>query len=448
MLLIRGRRLAMCDRRSRRSFLGIGGLTLGASSVGVSLADVLRADASTNSRRQKSVILVFLPGGPSHLDLVDPKPLAPVEVRGEFGPIQTAVPGIELSELLPRLAGAMDKLAVVRTIVGGPDDHACHMCLTGHSRLGPQPTGDRPSLGAVISRLQGRARQDVPPAIGLAAKMLHPPYNDPGPGFVGAEHTPFTPDGQSRQNLTLHSVKLDRLENRLALLEGLDRFRRAADASGMAEGMDAFQRQALGVLTGGSLAKALDVTLEDPRTRALYGPGDTSLVDGFNAAPKLTEQFLMARRLVEAGARCVTLAFGAWDWHEDNFNGLRREAPLFDRGLAALVSDLHERGMSQDVAVVAWGEFGRSPRVNKSAGRDHWPSNSFALLAGGGWRTGQTIGVTNRLGEVPAFRPVHFQEVFSTIYRHLGIDPSTTIADRAGRPQYLVDHPHAIGELL
>lgn len=444
MLVIEGRPLRMCDRLSRRSFLRLGGLGV----AGLTLADILRAESLSGVSRPKSVILVFLPGGPSHIDLVDLKPEAPLEIRGEFRPIDTVVPGVQISELLPRLAQLMDKLTVIRSIVGGPDDHACHMCLTGHSRLGPQPPGQWPTLGAVVSRMQGMARPAVPPAMGLAAKMLHPPYNDPGAGFLGPAHTPFSPDGECRDNMVLQGIALDRLGDRRTLLGGLDRFRRALDASGMTDGMDSFQQQAFGLLTGRRLAEALDLSGEDERTRSLYGAGDSSLVPGFNAAPKLTEQFLIARRLVEAGVRCVTLAFGAWDWHEKNFSGLRQETPLLDRGLAALVQDLHERGLQDDVAVVAWGEFGRTPRINKTAGRDHWPNVSCALLAGGGWRTGQAIGTTNRLGERPATRPVHFQEVFATIYRHLGIDTTTTLVDLAGRPQYLVDAHNPIGELV
>jgi hypothetical protein len=444
MLLVAGRRLRFCDRITRRSFLCAGSLGL----TGLTLTDVLHAELLTKTARPKSVILIFLPGGPSHIDLVDLKPRAPVEIRGEFQPIDTAVPGIQVSELMPRLAAAMDKFALIRTIVGGPDDHACHMCLTGHSRLGPQPPGNWPTFGSVVSRLQGLSRPGIPTAMGLAAKMIHPPYNDPGPGFLGSAHALFTPDGECRDNMLLQGVAIDRLGDRRALLGSLDRFRRAADASGMADGMDAFQQQAFGLLTGQRLAEALDISQEDERTRALYGSGDPSLVEGFNAAPRLTEQLLMARRLVEAGVRCVTLAFGAWDWHEKNFIGLRQQTPLLDRGLTALVQDLHERGLQEDVAVVAWGEFGRTPRVNKTAGRDHWPGVSCAWLAGGGWRTGQAIGATNRLGEAPANRPVHFQEVFATLYRHLGIDPASTLTDHAGRPHYLVDIPHPIGELL
>jgi len=205
----------------------------------------------------------------------------------------------------------------------------------------------------------------------------------------------------------------------------------------------------LGILASSKLREALDLSREDAKTRALYGMGTPELIEGFNAAPRLTEQFLMARRAVEAGARCVTMAFGAWDWHEKNFSGLLGQMPYLDHGISALVTDLHQRGLDNDVAVVVWGEFGRSPRINQAAGRDHWPAVSCALLGGGGMRTGQVIGSTTRLGEAAKDRPVHFLEVLATVYRHLGIDPKrTTLTDLSGRPRYLVEDYQPIGELV
>jgi hypothetical protein len=442
MLTLLGTRYRLCDGLSRRGFLGIGGLAVG----GLTLPAVLRADAQAARRSAKSVIMIFLPGGPSHLDLVDLKPEAPPEVRGEFRPIATWVPGIRLCEHLPRLAAVTDRLAVIRSLVGGVDDHACHVCLTGHSRLGPQPAGDWPTFGAAVSRALGPAAPAVPPFISLAPRLLHPPYNDPGPGFLGAAHATFTPDGESRANLDLR--RGSRWRDRTGLLARFDQLRRDIDASGMMAGMDAYQQRAFGVLTSSRLRDALDLAREDPKVRALYGTGTRELIPGFNAAPRLTEHFLLARRLVEAGARCVTVAFGAWDWHEKNFPGLRGQLPYLDQGLAALVTDLHQRGLDRDMAVVAWGEFGRSPRINQSAGRDHWPAVSCALLAGGGLRTGQALGSTNRLGEVPRERPVHVREVLATLYHGLGIDGrQTTFTDFSGRPHPLVDQP-PIAELV
>ena len=445
MLTIPGQPIRLCDGLSRRSFLRIGSLALG----GLTLADVLRAEATRGSgRSHKSVIMIFMPGGPSHLDMYDLKPDAPVEVRGEFRPIRTAVPGIEICEHLPKLARNMGRLVPIRTIFGGPDDHACHICLTGFNRLGPQPSGGWPTFGSFVSKLQGAVDPTLPPYVGLAAKMIHPPYNDPGPGFLGAAHSAFEPDGQCRYNMTLNGVSFERLADRRTLLTRFDQFRDDVDR-GAARGFDAFQDQALRVIACSTLRDALDVSREPAAVRARYGPGDPSLVEGFNAAPKLPEHLLVARRLVEAGARCVTLAFGAWDWHAANFKGMRQEMPLFDHGVATLVDDLHERGLDRDVLVVAWGEFGRSPRVNPAGGRDHWPAVSCALLAGGGLRTGQVLGRTNHLAEMPADRPVHFQEVLATIYHHLGIDvDTTTVPDLNGRPHYLVDGHRPLAELL
>jgi hypothetical protein len=330
------------------------------------------------------------------------KPEAPPEIRGEFRPIPTRVAGIEICELLPKLAAVVQHAAILRTIVGGPDDHACHMLLTGYPRLGPQPSGGRPSIGPVVSKLLGPTTPSVPPSVDLAPHMLHPPYNDPGPGMLGVGHACFRPDAESRNNMLLAGTSTDRLNDRRTLLTSFDRLRRDVDHSGMLDGVDAFHVRAFDLLTSSRMRDALDVSLEDAATRALYGPGDPSLVPGFNASPKMTEHLLVARRLVEAGARCVTVAFGAWDWHEQNFPGLRGQLPLFDRGISALVEDIHQRGLDRDVLIVVWGEFGRSPRINGLAGRDHWPAVSCTLLAGGGIRGGQVIGRSTADGGQPA----------------------------------------------
>jgi hypothetical protein len=239
--------------------------------------------------------------------------------------------------------------------------------------------------------------------------------------------------------MVLGGITLDRLADRRGLLRIFDSFRREADASGLMEGLDAFNQQAFGVLTSRRLADALDLTREDPRTVERYGRGDPEPED--DGHPRLTEHFLVARRLVEAGARCVTLAFSRWDWHGNTFGRARYNFPMLDRGLSALVEDLYQRGLDRDVSVVVWGEFGRTPQINANAGRDHWPRVSCAMLAGGGMRTGQVIGATDRLGGEPIDRPIHFQDVFATLYHNLGIDVrSLTLDDLSGRPRYLVDN--------
>ena len=246
--------------------------------------------------------------------------------------------------------------------------------------------------------------------------------------------SPKLKDGKG--DMVLSGISLDRLRDRRALLTSFDRFRRDADTTGAMQGMDAFNQQALGVLTSSKLADALDLSKEDPKVVERYGHGDPKNRD--DGGPKLMSHFLMARRLVEAGARCVTCAFSRWDWHGQNFQAARQDMPLLDQGVSALIEDLHQRGLDRDVSVVVWGEFGRTPKINKDAGRDHWPQVSCALLAGGGMRTGQVIGATNRLAEYAIQRPVTFGEVFATLYHNLGIDVnSTTIRDLTSRPQYL-----------
>jgi hypothetical protein len=368
---------------------------------------------------------------------------APAEIRGEFKPIDTAVPGIQICEHLPRLARSMDKLVPIRSVVGSPNGaHDSFICYTGRSTLN-QPQGGWPSLGSVTAKILGAVDPSVPPFVGLAPKAGHPPYGSPGlPGFLGPAMSAFRPSGEGRDDLTLNGITPERLGDRRSLLTSLDRLRREMDGSGMMSGLDTFQQQALGLLTSSRMVEALDLSREDPRVRERYGKGDpANYGDG---APRNLEHFLTARRLVEAGCRVVTLNFGRWDFHSDEFNGLKKtHLPPFDQGMSALVEDLHERGLDDDVAVVAWGEFGRTPLINKDAGRDHWPQVGCALLAGGGWRRGQTIGATDRLGGAVSERPVHFGEVLASLYRHLGIDPAPPLLrDLAGRPQYLVDGEH------
>ncbi len=426
-----------CDRLTRRGFLKIGSLAMG----GLALPEILRLEAQAGvNRRHKGIIMVFLPGGPPHQDMFDIKTEAPSEIRGEFRPIKTNVPGIEICELFPRMARMADKFAFIRSIVGSNGRHEAFMCLTGRSSVGPAPAGGWPALGSVLSKLYGPVDPGVPPFVGLSPKTGHRPWGDPGqPGFLGPAHAPFRPNGEGRSDMILNGITLERLGDRKQLLRALDRFRRDADASGMMEGMDAFTQQAFGVLTSSKLVEALDLSKEDPRVRERYGKGDPKPVaDG---APRITEHFLIARRLVQVGVRCVTLAFSRWDWHGGNFRRGREDMPMLDQALTALIEDLDRHDMLEDVSVVVWGEFGRTPKINKNAGRDHWPQVSCAVLAGGGMRTGQVIGATNRLGEYAKERPVHFQEVFATLYKCLGIDiDHTTLVDRAGRPQYLVEH--------
>ena len=437
MLTIYGPKQRFCDGLSRRNFLRVGALGLG----GMALPELLRAESASGvGRSHKAVIMIFLPGGPAHQDIFDLKTDAPSEVRGPFKPIGTTVPGMQICEHLPKLARIADQYTLIRSMVGAEDNHYAFQCLSGRQAR-TSPPGGWPCLGSVLSKLEGSLSPTIPPFIGLSPKMGHSPWSDNGrPGFLGIGHAPFEPNkGGGQEDMVLNGVTLDRLSDRKSLLQGFDQMRRSLDSSGMMEGLDVFNEQAFGILTSSKLLDALNPEKEDLRVRERYGKGDPRNRD--DGGPKLMEHFLVARRLVEAGARCVTLSFSRWDHHGDNFGALRQDLPLLDQGLSALLEDLKQRGLDKDVSVVVWGEFGRTPNINKDGGRDHWPRVSCALLAGGGMRHGQVIGSTDRLGGEAMARPVQFGEVFATLYQQLGIDVNkVTLNDLSGRPQYLVDN--------
>jgi len=315
-------------------------------------------------------------------------------------------------------------------------------------------------FGTTVSKVQGPARPDAPPYVSLCYTCTHGPYNEPGPGFLGMAHSPLRPMGDTRHDMILNGVTLDRLADRKSLLQSFDVIRREMDQSSMMTGLDAFTEQAMGLLTSSKLAEALDLTREDPRTVARYGTGDPTIMMDGNGAPRVPQSLLLARRLIEAGVRVVTLNYSKWDWHggtnvegRPNNSIFVREAedfPVFDQCVSALVEDLHERGLADDCAVVIWGEFGRTPKISPIVGRDHWPQVNCALLAGGMMRHGQVIGATDRIAGEAVDRPVTFGEVYATLFRHLGIDTDhATINDLNGRPQYLVeDHAQPLAELV
>ncbi len=439
----------LCDGISRRDFIQVGALGMG----GLTLPRLLQAETRSNvGRSHKAIIMIYMAGAPPHQELLDPKPGAPLEYRGDLGAIPTNVPGIHIGEMLPRMAGIMDKWTAIRSVVGAPGgSHDSFMCFTGRegSTLNStgQPPGGWPSIGAALSRLQGPVLPDVPAFVGLAPKAGHPPYGSSGkPGYLGPGHGPFKPSGPGMEDMELKGLSPGRLSDRKALLGEFDRWRRQVDQQAGAANLDTFTEQAFGVLTSSRLVDALNLDKEDPGVRARYGKGDArSVGDG---APMNNEHFLLARRLVEAGARCVTLNFGRWDFHSGNTRGMKQHAPIFDQGLSALIEDLHQRGLAEDVSVVAWGEFGRTPKLNKDAGRDHWPQVGCAFVAGGGMRTGQVIGATDKHAAEAVDRPVHFGEVHATLYKNMGIDASATmLTDLGGRPHFLMDPWEPIPEL-
>jgi hypothetical protein len=448
------RKGGFCDGLSRRDFLTVGGTLIGGA---LALPNLLAAEAQSGVHSShKAIINVYLPGGPPHIDMWDLKPDAPSDVRGEFNPIDTNVPGIRICEHFPRIAKMADKFAFVRSMVGCDGRHDSYQCMTGLKK-DPRTADFWPAMGAWVSKVQGPADASVPPHMTLMYPTGNATWGYPGVGgFAGMAHAPFRVVGGQGQkmksdNLTLKDLTLDQLGDRMHLRSAFDELNRNMDQTGVLDGMDAYAKQAVSILTSSKLRDALDLSKEDPHVLARYGVDDPAYIrDG---APRMVRTFCLARRLVEAGARVVSMNFSRWDWHGPdgkNFVEGRKDMPLLDQAVSALVSDLHERGLDKDVSVVVWGEFGRTPRVNKSAGRDHWPQVSCALLAGGGMRTGQVIGETNRLAEYAVKRPVTFQEVFATLYTNLGINLSEArVLDTTGRPQYLVESGNEpIKELL
>ena len=453
MLNLLGAPTRYCDGVTRRSALKIGSFAFGATTL--TLADVYRAEAAatkpgiaTSTSNHKAIINVFLGGGPPHQDMFDLKMDAPAEIRGEFKPINTRVPGIQIGECFPKMSQMMDKFAIIRSIVGAGGGHDAFQCTTGSTKQTLAPLGGRPSIGSTLAKLYGPVDASVPPFVGLAEKTQHGPWSDPGQtGFLGSSFGAFTPSGPDMANMKLNPMNQDHLGDRKKLLKGFDNLRAELDSNGAVAGMDSHTQRAMDVLFSSKLVDALDISKEDPKIRDRYGNGKPYQFQ-FDGAPTANDQLLMARRLVQAGARCVSLSFGRWDSHGKNFDLVRDHGPKLDQALTALIWDLERLDILDDVTVIAWGEFGRTPKINAGAGRDHWPQVSCAVLAGGAIKTGQVVGSTNRLGEFAKDRPVTFGDVFATLYHSMGINPDTTnIADPTGRPQHLADGS-AIRELV
>jgi hypothetical protein len=433
---------------TRRGFLSVGSLCLG----GLTLADLLRLRAEggvANSRRQKSVIMVYLPGGASHIDMYDLKPEAPIEYRGEFRPIATNVSGIQVCELMPCHARIADKFSIVRGIKT-QGNHDPTELLTGipAAASGQIGTLRRPAIGCVVSKIRG-ADGPVPPYVSVSSHKLLQSYDDPEePAYLGPTNRPISLDGQLRQDLELGVEFRSRFDDRRRLLGDLDRMRRNPD-------MTTYTERALEMLTSTRIRDALELSRESDATRRSYGEGLDPRAQGLD--------FLRARRLVEAGVSLVSVAArfsvnigggindpGGWDTHGYNFKLLRAKLPIYDSAVATLISDLHDRGMSDDVAVVVWSEFGRTPRIGDSTpdGRGHWPNASCALIAGGGLKMGQIVGETDARAESARNRPYCTQDILATLYHVLGIDPSRTFVDFSGRPHSLVDKGESIAALI
>lgn len=443
--------LRMSSGFSRRSMLHIGALAAMGSTTGWNLPALLRAEEAAGIKKNpKSVIMIYLVGGPPHQDMFDLKPYAPSEVAGPWRPIHTNVPGMEICEAFPLLAKMADKFSIIRSLVGNQADHDAIQVFNGHHPKDPKPAGGWPQFGSLVAKVLGPAHPSTPPYVSMCYQCSHGPYNEPGPGFLGASNDSFRPLGPTKQDMVLNGITMDRLGDRVSLLRHIDQVKRDIDASRNMVAMDAFTEQAMGLLTSSKLAEALDLSKEDPKVVARYGMGDPKIFIDSNGAPRVPQSMLIARRLIETGVRVVTLNYSKWDWHggknaegrADNsiFVREREEFPIFDQCVSALLEDLHQRGLADDCAVVIWGEFGRTPKISNIVGRDHWPQVNCAFMAGGKFKHGQVIGATDRIAGEAVSRPVTYGEVYATLFRHLGLDvDTTTITDNSGRPQYLVE---------
>jgi hypothetical protein len=443
----------MNDGMTRRALLRAGVLGFAG---GLGLPQLLRARATTPTPGDDlSVILVWLDGGPPQHETYDPKPEAPAEFRGPLKAIDTAVPGVQVSELLPRHAALMKHLAIIRSMHHDNGDHfaAAHWMLTGYlgsnaANLPPQ----YPSAGSIIAKVKGSKRSGMPAYVGLPhthSVGLAPGYH--GAAYLGVAYNPFSADGDPNSdgyrvpNLALPAgVDVSRFDDRRNLLTAFDAARRDADASGLMEGLDRFAQEAYQMVTGPTARAAFDLTKEDPRLRDRYGRHQWG------------QSALLARRLVEAGVRFVTLTFGGWDYHSSLEKGMHRVLPILDAAVGTLVEDLIDRGLYDSTAVIVMGEFGRTPRMNTTGvpgsdpvpGRDHWGNVMSVLVGGGGFAGGKTIGASNRKGEVPVERPLAPQDLLVTLYHKLGIPPELTFTNLAGRPVTIGSDGKVIGELL
>jgi hypothetical protein len=427
---------------SRRAILRVGSLALG----GFTLADWLgyraRAAGSTNWARDTAVIQVFMGGGPSHVDLYDLKPHAPAEIRGEFRPIATSIPGVHISEHLPHLSGALRNIALVRSVTHANAGHlpASHWMMTGYQPPQSTTTNVNPALGAVVARTRGPNAPGLPAYVSIPRRQLLG-----AAAYLGPAYNPFTTESDPNspkfavRNLGLpEGIDGARLDDRRGLLDRLDRMRAAVDRHGELAGIDRFSREAMEIVTGSRAREAFDIGREPPAVRERYGRSPAG------------QSCLLARRLVEAGVTFVTvLSGGEWDTHRDNFRTLKdRSLPPVDRALAALVGDLHERGLERRVLLLVTGEFGRTPKINEFSGRDHWPGAFSVLLAGGGLRVGQVVGATDERAAYPTTRPVSPGDVRATVYHFLGVDPAGEFHDRSGRPLRILGEGRPIAELV
>ncbi|MBI3836823.1 MAG: DUF1501 domain-containing protein [Planctomycetia bacterium] len=431
--LLMDRRYRDCEGTTRREFLKIGALGAGALTLPGLLSARAQAAAAGRPVKNTSVVWVWLGGGPTHIETFDPKMDAPVEYRSVTGAVATRLPGVSLGATFPKMAALADKMAFVRSFAHTNSGHGggTHFVMTGYDNRaidnGGQPT--RPSIGAIVARVRGANNPDS----GMPTYVRLGRIGSDGPVFLGTAYAPFDPSGQALKNMTL-AVPEKRLGDRRMLLASLDRMNSAVDRSGLMEGLDRFEEQAFSLVLGGA-PTAFDLSRENPKVVAQYGKG-------------FGEQMLRARRLCEAGCGFVTLSYGGWDMHAQIKPALDRRSPELDRGIAAFIDDVQQRGLSDNILLVITGEFGRTPKVNRNAGRDHWAPLSTLALAGGGLKMGQVVGESAAKADVPKTKPIRPQDLMATVFHVLGVDPHTQFVNPAGRPVYMLEDGQPISALV
>jgi hypothetical protein len=425
-----------CDGIFRREFLKIGALGAGALALPQLLAARAAAKAAGKPVRDTSVVWLWLAGGPTHVETFDPHMQAPVEYRSTTGEVRTKLAGVTLGGTFPRIGGVADKMAFVRSFAHNNSGHVggTHFVNTGYDNRNIDNGGApaRPSLGSIVARVRGSNHAVTGMPTYVALTRLRSGID--GPSFLGTACAPFDPNGQALKNLSL-AVPQKRIDDRRFLLASLDRLNSDVDRSGAMEGMDRFEQQAFSLVLGGA-PEAFDLKRENPKTVARYGKGGVG------------EQLLRARRLCEAGCGFVTLSYNGWDMHNTIQGRMEKISPPLDQAVAAFVDDVHRRGLDKQILLVITGEFGRTPKVNKNAGRDHWAPLSTLALSGGGLNMGQVVGKSAPKGDLPASSPIAPQDLMATVFHVLGIDPQTQFVNTAGRPVYMLEDGRPIAELV
>ena len=429
------RRARDCDGWTRRDFLRVGALGSGALALPALLEARAQAAAIGSSVKDTSVVWLWLAGGPTHIETFDPNMDAPAEFRSVTGEVKTKVPGVSLGGSFSKMASVADQMAFVRSFAHNDSGHGSgtHFVMTGYSNRNIDNGGlpSRPSIGSICSKVRGanNAHTGMPTYVRLGR------IGSDGPAFLGKSNAPFESSGESKRDMDLRTP-LERIDDRRALLTDLDRFQRRADQTGLMDGLTAFEQQAFSLVLGNA-PKAFDLKEENPK-----------IVERYGKKSSLAQQMLVARRLCEAGCGFVTVSYGGWDMHSTIERNMNRRGPEVDHAVATFLQDVADRGLSEKILLVVTGEFGRTPKINRRAGRDHWGPLCTLALAGGGLKMGRTVGKSDARAYRPATDPIRPQDLMSTVFGVLGIDTTTQFVNQAGRPVYMIEDGKPIGELV